>query len=113
MALPMHQRYEIVFLSQHRLGPKLGHKSVAKVVKYSTSTVQYWLSRWKQSKDLDHSARTGRPRATTPKQDQQILSFAEQQTFITTRDITNQLNRKRTKINERMTRRRLNEGRGR
>ena len=70
MALPMHQRYGIVFLSQHALGPKLGHKSVTKVVKCSTSTVQYWLSRWKQSKDLDDSARTGRPRATTPKQDQ-------------------------------------------
>ena len=78
MALPMHQRYEIVFLSQHRLGPKLGHKTVAKVVKCSTSAVQYWLSRWKQSKDLDDSARTGRPRATTPKQDQQILLLAEQ-----------------------------------
>ena len=100
MALPMHQRYEIVFLSQHPLGPKLGHKSVAKVVKCSTLTVQYWLSRWKQSKDRGDSARTGRPRATTPKQDQQILSLAEQQTFVTSRDITNQLNRKRVKINE-------------
>ena len=113
MALPMHQRYEIVFLSQHPLGPKLGYKSVAKVVKCSTSTVQYWLSRWKQSKGLDDSARTGRPRATTPKQDQQILSLAEQQTFVTSRDITNQLNRKRVKINVRTVRRRLNEGEGR
>ena len=113
MALPMHQRYEIVFLSQHPLGPKLGHKSVAKVVKCTTSTVQYWLSRWKQPKDLDDSARTGRPRATTPKQDKQILSFVEQQTFVTSRDITNQLNRKRVKINERTVRRRLNEGGGR
>ena len=40
MALPMHQWYQIVFLSQHPLSPKLGHKSVAKVVKCSTSTVQ-------------------------------------------------------------------------
>ena len=113
MALPMHQRYEIVFLSQHPLGPKLGHKSVAKVVKCSTSTVQYWLSRWKQSKDLNDSAWTGRPCATTPKQDQQILSLAEQQTFVTSRDITNQLNRKQVKINERTVQRRLNEGGGR
>ena len=95
------------------MGPKLGHKSVAKVVKCGISTVQYWLSRWKQSKDLDDSARTDRPRTTTPKQDQQILSLAEQQTFVTSRDITNQLNRKRVKINERTVRRRLNEGGGR
>ena len=86
---------------------------MAKVVKCSTSTVQYWLGRWKQSKDLDDSARTGRARATTPKQDQQILSLAEQQTFVTSRDITNQLNRKRVKINEQTVQRRLNEGGGR
>ena len=61
---------------------------MAKVVKCSTSIVQYWFSRWKQSKDLDDSARTGRSRATTPKQDQQILSLAEQQIFVTSRDIT-------------------------
>ena len=60
MALPMHQRYEIIFVSQHPLGLKLGHKSMMKVVKHSTSTVQRWLSRWKQSKNLNDSDRTGR-----------------------------------------------------
>ena len=40
-------------------------------------------------------------------------SLAEQRTFVTSRDITNQLNRKRVKINERTVRRHLNEGGGR
>jgi hypothetical protein len=59
MALPLHQRYEIVFLSQHSLGPKLSYAAV--------TIVKYWLKRWKQSKDLTDSNRTGRPRVTTQK----------------------------------------------
>ena len=45
----------------------------------------------------------------TPKQDQQIVSLHEQQTFTTSRDITNQLNRKRVKVNETMVQRHYNE----
>ena len=39
MALLTNQQYEIIFLSQHPLGPKLGHKPVPKVLKCSTSTI--------------------------------------------------------------------------
>jgi transposase len=109
MALPVYQRYEIIFLSQHLMGPKLSHVAVAKAVRCDISTVKYWLKRWKQSKDLSDLTRSGRPRATTTKQDQQIISLAEQQTFITSRDITNKLNRKGVMINERTVQRRLNE----
>jgi transposase len=109
MALPVYQRYEIIFLSQHLMGPKLSHAAVAKAVRCDISTVKYWLKRWKQSKDLSDLTRSGRPRATTTKQDQQIISLAEQQTFITSRDITNKLNRKGVMINERTVQRRLNE----
>jgi hypothetical protein len=52
MALPIHKRYEIVFLSYHPLGPQLGTKAVAKAVKCDKMTVKYWLDRWKESKDL-------------------------------------------------------------
>ena len=38
-----------------------------------------------------------------------IVSLDEQQTFTTSRDITNQLNRKRVKINETMVQRHFNE----
>ena len=63
----------------------------------------------KQSKNFNDSDRTGRASARTPKQDQQIVSLAEQQTFVTSQNITNQLNRTRVKINERTVRRSLNE----
>ena len=89
--------YTNIFLSQHPLGPKLDHKSVAKAVKCSTSIVQYWLNRWKQSKNLNDSGRIGQARATSQKQDQQVVSRVEQQTFIRNRDIMNQLNRKRAR----------------
>jgi hypothetical protein len=89
MALPLHKRYEIVFLSNHPLGPQLNHTDVAKAVHCSTSTVKYWLNRWIESKDLSDSARLGRPRATTQEQDQRIVSLAEQKTFVTAQDIAN------------------------
>ena len=88
MTLPIHQRYEIIFLFQHPLSPKLRHKFVPKTVKCSTSTVQHWLNRWKESTNLNDSDRTDRARAATPKQDQQIASIDEQQIFVTSRDIT-------------------------
>ena len=62
MALPIHQRYEIIFLSHHPLGPRLGLKDVAKAVKCDKKTVKYWLDRWKASKDLTKSTRSGRSR---------------------------------------------------
>ena len=45
MTLPIDKRYEIVLLSQHLMGPQLGEKAFAKVVKYAMSIVQYWLNR--------------------------------------------------------------------
>ena len=52
MFLPIHKRYEIIFLSNHPKGPQLHHADVAKAVHCSIYTVKYWLDRWKQSKDL-------------------------------------------------------------
>ena len=83
ISLPIHKRYEIIFLSNHPKGPQLNHAYVAKAVQCSIYTVKYWLDRWKQSKDLTDSNRSGRPRATAQKQDQRIISLAKEKTFIT------------------------------
>ena len=40
MSLPIHQRYEIIFLFRHSLDSKFGHKSVLKAAKCSTSLAQ-------------------------------------------------------------------------
>lgn len=73
------------------------------------ATVKYWLRRWNQSNDLTDAKRSGRPRTTTSKQDTRIVSLAEQQTFATSRDLTDQMTKKGVKISERTVRRRLTE----
>ena len=78
MVLTVHRRYEVIFLSQRSMGPKLSHAAVAKAVKCDVTTVKYWLERWKQSKGLSDSIRSGRSWGTTHKQDEQIVSLAEQ-----------------------------------
>ena len=109
MSLPIHKRYEIIFLSNHPKVPQLNHVDVAKTVHCSIYTVKYWLDRWKQSKDLTDSNRSGRARANTQKQDQRIISLAKEKTFITPQDISNKLNRQGVVVSGRIVRRRLNE----
>ena len=109
MPLPIHKRYEIICLSNYPKGPQLNHADVAKAVHCSIYTVKYWLDRWKQSKDLTDSNRSGRPRATTQKQDQRIISLAKEKTFIIAQDISNKLNRQGVVVSGRTMRRRLNE----
>ncbi|CAF4503762.1 unnamed protein product, partial [Rotaria magnacalcarata] len=60
-----------------------------------------WLKWWKQSKDLTDAPRSGRSRVTNPKQNQKIVALAEQQTFLISQDITNQLNKKGVEISQR------------
>ena len=111
MSLLIHKRYEIVFLSSHPRGPKLGLKAVAKVVKCHKTTVKYRLDWWKETKDLTDYPRSGRPRETTPKQDKKILSLANKELFATSGDIEDSLKKKGPKISQRTIRRRLRESR--
>ena len=41
MTLPIDKRDEIVFLSQHLMGPQLDEKTVVEAMKYAKNTVQY------------------------------------------------------------------------
>ena len=65
--LPIDKRYEIVFLSQHPMESQLDEKAVTKAVKCAKNTVQYWLNRWKESKDLSDMKRPGRSCLKTEK----------------------------------------------
>ena len=92
------------------MDPKFSHATAAKAVKYDVTTVEYWLKQWKQSKDLSNSIRSGRARATIPKQDEQSVSLTEQQTVDTARDIAYKLTKTGAIVNQRTTiQRRLNE----
>ena len=91
------------------MGSKLNHGAVAKAVQCDVTTVKYSIKRWKQSKDLSDSIRSGRPQGTIPKQNEQIVSFVEQQTFVTDRDISNKLRKAGATVNKRLIQWRLNE----
>ena len=72
MTLPFDKRYEVILLSQHLMGSQLDEKAFEKAVKCAKSIVQYWLNRWKESKDVSDIKRSGRSRATNEKVDQRI-----------------------------------------
>ena len=76
MTLPIDKRYEIVFLSQHPMKPQLGEKAVAKAMKCATDAVQYWVNRWKKSKNQSDMKCSGRHRATAENIDQRIYKLA-------------------------------------
>ena len=86
MTLPIDKRYEIVFLSQHPMRPQLGEKTVAKAEKCAKNTLQCWLNRWNESKDLSHMKCPRRPCATTEKVDQRIYKLAGSDNIATTGD---------------------------
>ena len=100
MTLPIDKRHEIVFFYQHLMGPQLGEKAVAKAVKCAKSTVQYWLNRWKESKDLSDMKLSGRPRATTEKVTQRISKLADSGHVATTGDMQNVLKRQNIRISQ-------------
>ena len=64
MSLPLHKRYEIVFLVNHKYGPRFGPQKIAKIVGCNRKTVTRWLERWQEIKDLSDRPRSGAPRTT-------------------------------------------------
>jgi transposase len=109
MTLPIHKRYEIIFLHHHPLGPKLGLKDTAEYVGCAKSTVTFWSQRWKKSEDLSDNKITGRPRKTTSKQDQVIVQIAEKKTDPSTIEIQKQIKKRKIEVSLSTINRRLHE----
>ncbi|CAF4160979.1 unnamed protein product [Rotaria sordida] len=107
--LPLHQRYEIIFLSEHNKGPRLGNKKVASLIRCDTKTVRYWRARWKETKDLSNETKSGRPRITTAEEDEMIITELEESDYPTSVSISHSLKRKKVEISSRSVRRRLKE----
>ena len=94
MALSLHKRYEIVFLAEHPLGPKLSKYAIAKRLKCSHNTVAYWLKRYQIDKDLSNQLKSGRKPVTTEKQDQRLLEIVESEKEINSSQVQNIMKRK-------------------
>jgi transposase len=77
MALSIQKRWEIIFLNQHRLGPKLSIKAIAKELHCSRDTVKTWIDRYQKTGDIQDEERQGRKRKTSEREDLDIISIAK------------------------------------
>jgi transposase len=107
MALPLHKRYEIVFLREHPLGPRLGIEATATHVGCSKPTVIEWVRKYHEDKDLNTREKSGRRRSTTMDQDKKIVKIAKTEHNATSIEIKEQLEKKGISISSRTVRRRL------
>lgn len=107
--LPLHKRYEIIFLHIHPNGPKWGVSKVAQHMKCSTSTVQHWISRYEKNKNLSDFQKEGRPRSTSAREDNLLLQIAGRDTVGTSSGIQEKLERRGVNISKSTIQRRLRE----
>lgn len=112
MSLPLHKRYEIVFLREHPHGPKLGFDAIAKIVNRSKSTAIHWAHKWKETKDFSDGQKSGPPRITTAKEDEKIVALATKDENATSSKIQQKMEEKGVEISARTIRRRLQEAKG-
>ena len=77
MSISIRQRWEIVFLNNHPLGPKLSCSKIAKYLKCSSTTVKKWVKRYKETGDVEEEKKAPRKRVTTIPQDKMIISTVE------------------------------------
>ena len=101
MSLPLHKRYEIVFLAGHKYGPRFSPQKIPKFVGCNRKTVTRWLKQWKEKKDLSDRPRSGAPRATNAEQDQQMVDMALADIDTTSKTIQLELQNSRINVTNR------------
>jgi transposase len=112
MALPLHKRYEIIFLHEHPQGPQWGYEKIATHIGCTKNTAKNWILRWRISKDLSDQKKSGPRRRTTAKQDKQITKMAKMENSITSIQIQRNMEKRGVNISARTIRRRLREAGG-
>lgn len=112
MELSLNKRYEIVFLREHPAGPKWSFGKIAKHIRCSKSTTIYWTQRYHNNNDLSTEERSGRPRITTAKQDEQIMIMANKENDITATQIQKKMEERGLEISVETIKRRLREAGG-
>ncbi|CAF0880857.1 unnamed protein product [Rotaria sordida] len=107
MSLSLSQRYEIVFLKLHPLGPQMLNKGISHYINCSPKAVRCWLGQWQKNEDLSDLPRTGRPHATSDKTDSKIVKIAKHMQNVTPNKISDTLKKECVNVNARTVRRRL------
>ena len=97
----------MMFLSTHRLGPKLGVKKVAKEVKCAKSAVQHWLKVYRETGDVEEIVHSGRKKITGSKEDQLIKNLSLTNPEATSEQIAQAMKTLGTSVSSSTVRRRL------
>ena len=111
MSLSIKQRWEIIFLSTHKHGPKWNNNQIAKFVKCSPHTVTHWLKTYKSTGDVQDESKSGRPSVFDEKADQIILDEVEADQEISSQSISETLNKKGYQVSARSVRNQLHKKR--
>ena len=77
MELSIQQRWGIIFLYLHKLGPKLSIYTIAKELQYSRKTVKTWIDRYQETGDVQDKEGRSRKRKTLEREDLDIISMAK------------------------------------
>ena len=109
MSLNLKKRWEIVFLSRHKLGPKLSQREIAKEIGCSKSTVNHWLACFERTGDVLDETGRGRKRKTSKKEDEMIVSMATSSPQVSSQTISDKLERRGVSLSNNTIRRRLKE----
>ena len=109
MQLSIQQRWEIIVLHFHRLGPKLSIKAIAKELQCSRNTVKTQIHRYQKTRDVQDEERRGRKRKTSEREDLDIVTIAKKNRTKTLAEISILIDKQETTISKATVRRRLNE----
>ena len=108
MSISIQKRWEIIFLSKHRRGPKLSNSEIAKEVNYSITNVQRWLKRYEETGDVLDIPKSGRKKCTTQEIDEEIIQLSKEHSEESSAQLSQRLKRKNIDISDRTVRNRLN-----
>ena len=103
------QRWKIVFLWNHRLGPKLSLPAVTKEVKCSISTASHWLKPFRETGDVLDKPGRGRKRKTSEPDGKKIIQASTSSLVASSIDLSHTLEAQRVKISATTIQRRLYE----
>ena len=101
------QRWEIVFLSRHPLGPKKSNIEIASYLHISKDTVRRYLNRYDETGSVEDVPRSGRKRSTSEKQNTTMVNLATGHRRLSAEEIVGELEKKSVEVSSRTVRRRL------
>ena len=109
MSLTVKQRWEIVFLCTHRLGPKLSLDAAAKEIECSISTASHWLETFEETGDVMDKPGRGRKRKTSESEDKMIFEASTSSPEASSAKLSHTLEVQGVNVSAMTIRRRLHE----